>query len=117
MKICAYCGTAFKGKGRDHVIPGGLYPASKATSRVQRLTVPAYGACNNAWSDDEAHFRNVLLLAGEQNDACRERWGTTARRSFREQADGKRRVADLAARIVPVQTAAGERHKIYPGQD
>jgi hypothetical protein len=113
-KRCAYCagnaGTA------DHVVPRGLYPPSKAASAVPRITVPACGACNNGWSDDEAHFRNVLLLAGEPTPAVRELWEGKTRRSF-AQADGLRRARDLAVQLVLVRTPDGDRHMIYPAQD
>jgi hypothetical protein len=83
---------------------------------VQRLTVPACNPCNNGWADDEAHFRNVMLLAGEPNDAVYELWNTTAARGFR-QADGIRRLDDLIEQMKPLQTPEGRRHMIFPGQD
>ena len=112
---CAYCGAPDAGD-HEHVIPKCLYPASKGTSRVQRLTVPACKHCNNGWSDDEAHFRNVMLLAGEPNDAVHELWNTTAARSF-QNVDGRRRVMDLVEMMKPIQTPEGERHIIFPAKD
>jgi hypothetical protein len=73
--MCAYCGYRVA-TDREHVFPKSLYPESKASSRVQRLTIPSCNECNNGWSDDEAHFRNVLALAGEPNDSRRELWET-----------------------------------------
>jgi len=114
MRMCAYCGA--QALEREHTIPRCLYPASLATSPVQRITVPACGSCNRGWADDEAHFRNVLLVAGEPNAAVQELWETTARRSFR-QVDGRRRLQDLADRLVPVQIEGRDRWMIYPARD
>lgn len=114
--ICAYCGIPVARGDREHVIPKCLYPTSKATSKVQRLTVPACNPCNNGWSDDEAHFRNVMLLAGEANDAVHELWNTTAARSF-QKVDGNRRVLDLFKQMKPIQTPEGQRFMIYPAKD
>lgn len=41
-----------------------------------------WSTCNRGWSDDEAHFRSVLLLAGEPNEAVQELWTTKTARSF-----------------------------------
>ena len=113
---CAYCGALAAAGTREHVIPRCLYPRSKSASRVQRLTVVACAQCNNGWADDEAHFRNVLLLAGEPNEVVREIWKTSAARSFVE-PDGKRRLRDLIDQMKPIQISDAERHMIYPGED
>lgn len=113
---CAYCGRGDTALEREHAIPRCLYPASRAKSRVQRMTVPSCGPCNRGWADDEAHFRNVLLLSGDPNAAVQELWETTARRSFRE-VDGRRRLQDLVDRMVPVQVEGHDRWMIYPAQD
>jgi hypothetical protein len=112
---CAYCGVRVA-VDREHVIPNCLYPALKATSKVQRLTVPSCRTCNNGWSDDEAHFRNVMLLAGEPNDAVNELWNTTAARSFQHK-DGRRRLRDLVEMMNLIKTQEGERHMIFPAKD
>lgn len=114
-KRCVYCGSE-DACTADHVVPRGLYPPSKASSAVPRITVPACGVCNNGWSDDEAHFRNVLLLAGEPTQAVRELWEGKTRRSF-AQSDGLRRARDLAVQLVPVTTPDGDRHMIFPARD
>ena len=113
---CAYCGRRGEKLTADHVIPRSLYPASKARSKVQRLTVRTCKSCYNDWSDDEAHFRNVLPVAGEANDAVRELWNTSVNRSFNH-IDGKRRLVDLVQQMKLVQTPKGEQYKIYLGQD
>ncbi len=113
---CAYCGIPVSKRDREHVVPKCLYPASKSGSKIQRLTIPACKLCNNSFSDDEAHFRNVLLLAGEPNDAVYELWSSTARRSF-NQVDGMRRVMDLFEQMKPIKTPDGDRYKIYPAKD
>jgi len=115
-RSCAYCGASGCRLEREHVIPACLYPGSKATSPVQRMTVLACSRCNRGWSDDEAHFRNVLLVAGEPNASVQELWTTKASRSFSE-VDGARRLRDLFEQMVPVSTPAGERWKVFPGRD
>ncbi len=116
MKSCAYCGVSGVRLTKDHVIPKLLYPASKANSKVQRLTVRACEKCNNGWSDDEAHFRNVLMLCGEANQAVKELFSSSVIRGLRKE-DGKRRVSDLWKMMQPVQTPTGDRHIIYPATD
>jgi hypothetical protein len=78
--------------------------------------VPACGACNRGWSDDEAHFRNVLLVAGEPNDAVAELWASKAMRSFYD-IDGRRRVTELFKLMKPVIVEDQKRWMIYPGKD
>src|SRR6185369_2011463 len=92
---CAYCGQLVRrkrGRTRDHVFPASLYPPSKARSRVQRLTVPTCEDCNKSFSDDEAHFRNVIAIAGEPNPAVHEIWAAVMRSFY--QPDGRRRLED-----------------------
>ena len=113
-KRCAYCGQS-NAETVDHVIPRCLYPESTG-SLVQRLTVPACGVCNKSWSDDEAHFRAMMTLAGEANAVATELWKGKVARSFRA-ADGKRRFLDVWANMEAVQTPSGERHRIFPASD
>ncbi|MBM3470229.1 MAG: hypothetical protein FJX73_05490 [Armatimonadetes bacterium] len=113
---CAYCGSSVSRADREHVVPRCLYPDSKRSSKVQRLTVPACRSCNTSWSDDEAHFRNMMLIAGEPNSSVQELWQTKTRRSFRE-VDGPRRMRDLLFQLKPVETADGLRHMVYPASD
>jgi hypothetical protein len=101
---------------REHVIPRCLYPQSKARSRVQRVLVPSGHSCNAGWADDEAHFRNVLAVAGETNPAVEHLWRTKIERSFRER-DGLRRLTDLFAQMKPIEVDGKGRHMIYPGKD
>jgi hypothetical protein len=116
--LCAYCGTLItkQEKDKEHVFPKCLYPPSKANSKVQRLRIPSCRACNKGWADDEAHFRNVLAIAGEPNASRRELWKTSIRRSF-DKVDGIRRATDVIKQMKPIHTSQGIRHKIYPGKD
>jgi len=114
-KMCSYCGDSLA-TDSEHVFPRNLYPETKSGSRVQRLTIPSCNECNKGWSDDEVHFRNVLALAGEPNQARRELWETTIRRSF-EKSDGIRRVRDLVDILHPVEIEGNARYKVYPGQN
>lgn len=93
-----------------------LYPSSKAKSKVQRLTISACKECNNGWSDDEAHFRNVLMLCGEANQVAEELFNSDVTRALHNK-DGKRRVSDLWEIMRSVQTPTGDRRAIYPAVD
>ena len=115
-RACAYCGKTVRKPTREHVVPSCLYPPSKARSGVQRLTVPACAQCNSSWSDDEAHFRDVLLLAGKPNESVQELWHGKATRSFHE-VDGPKRVRELLERMQPMQTPTGPRHIVFPARD
>jgi hypothetical protein len=114
-KRCAYCGSD-DALTVDHVVSRALYPPSKAASPFARITVPACGACNNGWANDEPHFRNVLLLSGDSTPAVRELWEGKTRRSFAH-SDGRKRARDLIVQMVPIRTPEGERHMIYPARD
>jgi hypothetical protein len=111
---CAYCDSA--ASTVDHVVSRALYPPSKAAAPVPRITVPACAACNGGWANDEAHFRNVMLLSGPPTPAVQELWEGKVRRSF-TYADGIKRARDLAELLVPVTTRDGSRHMIFPGKD
>jgi hypothetical protein len=113
---CAYCGKSSVRVTREHAIPAALYPPSKTNSNVQRITIPACRDCNHGWSDDEAHFRNVLTVAGEPNEAARELWNGKIKRSF-QKVDGRRRFIDLYDQMQSIQTDDGERHKVFPAND
>lgn len=112
---CAYCGKSIGQKDHDHVVPKCLYP-TEARSKVQLLTVPACNTCNNSWSDDEAHFRNVLLIAGDPNPSVEKLWFTKVKRSF-EKKDGQKRRKDLVEQMVLRQTSKGQRFVVYPASD
>ena len=67
------------------------------------------------WTDAETQFRNILVIAGEQNRATTEAW-ETIRRSF-EKPSGKRWVDDIYESMIPVTTDSGQRHAVYPYKD
>jgi len=109
-KLCAYCGKP--ASDREHVFPKCLYPTSKNKSKIQRLTIPACNECNKSWANDEAHFRDVMVLAGEPGGIANELW-QTVQRSFKK-SDGKRRLKDIISQLKPVE---GNNYIIYPGLD
>jgi len=117
MERCAYCGTLADVMERDHVPPKCLYPASKrAQSNLQLITVPACPACNRGFSDDEAHFRTVMLLAGDPpSDTVQELWHK-AKRSF-DQIDGLKRATEIWKMVQPVKVEGEDRFVIFPGDD
>ena len=115
-KHCAYCGATNIKLEREHVVPRSIYPPSRADSKIQRLTVPACANCNRGWSDDEAHFRNILSIAGAPNSVVRELWDGSINRSF-EKEDGRRRIADIWEQMRSVKVDAVERFAVYPATD
>jgi hypothetical protein len=116
MKNCAYCGKDISKGEREHVFPRCLYPDSKSISKTQRITVLSCTECNNGFADDEAHFRNVLTLAGKPNAARKEIWDEKVEPSF-SHIDGKRRIADLISLMKPVKIQSTDRQLIFPGKD
>ena len=117
MPACSYCGRSVAKTEREHVFPSNLYPPSRAGSIVQRLTIPACRECNGSWSDDEAHFRNVLALSGDNpNSPRRELWQGLIKRSL-DEPDAAKRIDDLLALMRPVVVKGAERHMIYPAED
>lgn len=112
---CGLCG-AFKLTTREHVVPRSLYPASKASSKFQRITIAACSACNNGTSDDDAHFRNVVTIAGDPNEAVNELWHGPIARGF-HQVDGHRRASDILRIMRPAPDAGPDRYRIFPADD
>ncbi len=112
---CGLCG-AFKITTREHVVPRSLYPASKSNSTFQRITIAACAACNNGTSDDDAHFRNVVTIAGDPNDAVNELWTGPIARGL-NQVDGHRRASDLLKIMRPAPDAGPNRYRIFPADD
>src|SRR5688572_3398535 len=104
---CAYCGTTSIPRERGHVIPFCMYPTSTDPT-VQRITVPECASCKTIWQDDENHFRNIMVVAGDPNAAVVEQWTGPVRRSF-SKPSGPRWMNDLLREMVPVQTPAGPR--------
>ncbi len=115
-KQCAYCGTAVEKIEKEHVIPACLYPETREYSNINRLTIPACGNCNHGWADDEAHFRNILTVAGDKTDPKESLYWTKVLPSF-DKIDGHRRLFDLFHQLVPVVVDGEDRSKIYPGND
>ena len=113
---CAYCGAPVTSdKQKEHVFPRCLYPEWNTDPKVQRLTVPACSTCNNSWADDEAHFRIVVAVSGEANEAVRELWDSKILRALHE-VDGLKRKRDLWEIMRTVKTDEGEGVAIYPGE-
>jgi hypothetical protein len=111
---CAYCGVDGVPITRDHVIPKCLYPVTRRDSNL--IVVDACVPCNNGFSDDEVHFRNVVALAGESNAAVKELWNTMIVPGF-DREDGQRRVRQILEYTAKVQLEGEDRRLIFPGQD
>jgi hypothetical protein len=84
---------------------------------LQLLTVPCCETCNNSWSEDEAHFRDVLVLAGDPTgDVKSELWDGPVSRGF-EKSHSVAKLQGLLDLMKAVETSEGARHKIYPEND
>jgi hypothetical protein len=112
-KKCAFCDN--EATTKEHVFPSNLYTESKNNSKVQRLTVPACNQCNNSWSDDEAHFRNIITLAGKPNTVVNELW-ETLQRSLNKK-DGRKRLKDILVQMKPEKVGNSDVFKVFPGND
>lgn len=113
-KPCAYCGKSDTPRHNGHVISKSLYP-SLTPNQVQRPTVPECETCKAIWTDAETQFRNILVIAGNPNDAVHEKWDTVLR-SF-EKPSGRKWVLDLFDSMIPVDSGTGPRHMVYPYKD
>ncbi len=112
---CAYCGCSAAKFENEHVIPSALYPKSLKPTNIQRVTIKACTDCNRAYARDESHFRSVLSLSGEPNEAVHALWKNKVLRSF-DQTDGRQQVEALS-RILKEVTHDGERRlAIYPAE-
>lgn len=112
---CGLCGNTTS-TTREHVVPRCLYPASKASSRFQRITIAACEACNNGTADEDTHLRNVLLVAGDANAAVREIWESSIQPRM-SGGDGRRRAKQLFDIMRPAPDAGADRYRIYPTDD
>jgi hypothetical protein len=112
---CAYCGTAEFRRERGHVVPSCVYPPS-LDPEIQRITVPECSECKKVWQDAKTQFRNMLMISGDANAHIRALWNGPVTRSF-DKPSGRRWLADLVERFVPVETADGPRQRVYPGED
>jgi len=115
LDTCGLCGE-LKLTTREHVVPWCLYPASKAASKFQRITIAGREACNNGTADEDTHLRNVLLVAGDANDAVREIWDTSIEPRM-SGGDGRRRARQLLDIMRSAPDAGADRHRIYPAED
>src|SRR4051794_40663493 len=95
-KPCAYCGKVTpiikgdpnSGNTGDHVLQTSLYP-STTPATVQRAKVPACRACQVGFSDDETHFRNMLIMCGaEPTGERKEIWEEIKKSLIPPQSDG-----------------------------
>ena len=113
-KPCAYCGKSDTPRHNGHVISKSLYPTS-TPNQVQRPTVSECETCKNIWTDAETEFRNILVVAGNPNQAVHEKWDTVLR-SF-DKPSGKKWALDLYDAMIPVETDSDPRHMVYPYKD
>jgi len=114
---CGYCGKPFSRENpntRDHVFPQNLFPPQRRRD-YSPIIVPAHENCNGRWSDDEAHFRNVVNCAG-WNQPAEELYHSKIKRSL-QKCDGYRRIQDLWKISEKVDVDGETRLKIYPARD
>jgi len=113
MEQCTYCGVEVEKPDREDVVPKCLYRESDLRNGPCLVKVPACRSCNASFSNDEAHFRNVLMLAGDPNDTVQRLWAGPVARSF-QLCDGEKRKEDLR-RLMRPQTPQGP-HRVYPAE-
>ena len=113
---CAYCDCTLDNEvTRDHVFPENLIPPSRRQS-WKPVLVPACRSCNERWSDDEEHFRNVVNSAGDFNPPAEELFQGKIKRSFARPA-GMKKISDMLRITEPVDVQRQPRMKIYPARD
>jgi len=113
-KKCAYCGG--EANTDDHVIPKNLYPKSIRNQNVQLLTVPSCKKCNEGFSDDEEHFRNILVFGGHNNEIVNELYHDKVYPSFSERKS-MRHFWQLVDSMEEIDTSSGKKHIIFPIKD
>jgi len=98
----------------DHVLPHCTYPGSLAQSNIPRITVIACSCCNNSFSDDETHFRNIIPFCGlDPGPLIQELFETGVLHSL-DEVDGERRRVDLLKIIRP---GSDGRMRVWPEED
>jgi hypothetical protein len=113
---CAYCGKIDTPRHKGHVISYQQYPHN-TPANVNRPVVPECDNCAKLWNDAEPFFRNMLIIAGKENEAVLEKWHGPVLRSFYE-VDGPDRVLELADRMVKLdQPVNGSEYMIFPNRD
>jgi len=115
---CVYCGRIFDANTKetdDHLFPKNLYPQS-CKPGWDPVIVPACKDCNDGWSDDEEHFRNVVNASGDSTPAAEELFRDKITRSFaRPESSG--RIRDMLSISERVEVDGETRLKIYPARD
>lgn len=117
LKSCSYCGRKFEVLQREHVFPDNLYPKNSSDNKVQRLTIPACDECNKSWSDDEVHFRNVLIMAGLYPNSSRQELFSEKMMPSFDEVDGFRRMMELMSLMKPVSKSGQQLQQIFPAED
>ena len=113
-KKCTYCGK--EANTKDHVIPKELYPKSIRNQNIQLITVPSCKKCNAGFSDDEEHFRNVIVLGGNITDSVSELFRNKVYTSFFKRKS-TRHFWQLVDSMKEIDTPSGKRHIIFPIKD
>ena len=85
-------------------------------SEWRPIIIPTCESCNNGSSDDDAHFRTVVVIAGKANADATELWDGPIRRALRE-VDGRRRVKDVYELMSPATDAGEGQYRIFPAND
>lgn len=94
-------------------MPKGLYEGRLMDPKVQRLTVPACGVCNNSWSSDETTFKNVLAVTTFTPVTEARFPGVMRSMTVGPYADEERERFKKLTHMI--DTSEGKRLKIFPG--
>jgi hypothetical protein len=110
---CAYCGRYEGTCHGGHLVPNCMYPEG---NKVEQLRVPECPVCKAYWQNDDAYFRDVIVMCGEANELANEKFFGPISRSFTKPSGPKWR-RELGKLLVPVEVDGEPRHKVYPLHD
>lgn len=115
--LCTFCNKR-KATTRDHIPPKCLYPESVRPG-LNLITVPSCLECNNELSDDEEHFRNLIVTGGGRNLIVDELFKKVCRGL--ERAKSNYKLTDMFAviqkhRLKIKEGKEQERYLIYPDE-
>lgn len=108
-KLCYLCGEP-GADTKDHVPPRGMFPKQP---KGNLITVPAHGACNQAFSEDDERFRNYIVAMGSFSSTGLEAWRSQVLPSLHR---NKKLLLELREGLsrIRVDGASGEEEIVLP---
>jgi len=116
--LCVFCNER-EATTQDHIPPKCLYPVHLRKS-TNLITVPSCYNCNNEMSDDEEHFRNIIVIGGPRNIVTDELFKKVLRGLRR--AKGNYKFTELFSSIQKFKSKIHkgkkqEQYIVYPDKD